>query len=169
MADEQAGWLAAEKMVEKGYSRILAVMGSKTMSITQRREKGLKNYLSANAPGVILEIIYADNGESIDHLLESYFVDDRKGSIIFSMSDEILCGTLRFLNGRNMKFPDDISLLTISNGFLPSLFHPEISYVETNGKKLGKLAFSRMKEIMDGKKFIKENLLDCHYFPGGSM
>lgn len=169
MADEQAGWMAAEKMVEKGYKRILAIMGSNTMSITQRREKGLRNYLTANAADVTLEIIYVDNGEQIDRMIKSYFEEDRKGTIIFSMSDEILCGTLRFLNHRNFKFPDDISLLTISNGFLPSLFSPEISYVETNGKKLGILAFTRMKEIMDGKKFIRENFLECHYYPGGSM
>ena len=139
------------------------------MSITLRREKGLKDYLSTYDSNVDLKVFYSDRGDNIDQLLEHFSNKDLEGSIIFSMSDEILCGTIRFLNSRNLKFPDDISLITISNGFLPKLFYPEISYVETNGKKLGKLAFSRMKEIMDGKKFIKENLLDCEFFPGGSM
>ena len=169
MADEQAGAIAAEKILEKGYKRIIALMGSSTMSITLRREKGLKDYLSTYDSNVDLKVFYSDRGDNIDQLLEHFSNKDLQGSIIFSMSDEILCGTIRFLNSRNLKFPDDISLITISNGFLPKLFYPEISYVETNGKKLGKLAFSRMKEIMDGKKFIKENLLDCEFFPGGSM
>ena len=139
------------------------------MSITERREKGLKNYLSVYGSDVDLKLFYSDHGDDISHLLESYINKDLEGSIIFCMSDEILCGTMRFLNSRNLKFPADISLLTISNGFLPKLFYPEISYVETNGNKLGKLAFSGMKEIMDGKKFVREILLDCHFFPGGSM
>jgi LacI family transcriptional regulator len=60
-------------------------------------------------------------------------------------------------------------LLTISNGFLPTLFTPEISFVKTSGYDLGKLSFVRMQEIMGGKKFVRENFLTSSYYPGGSM
>ena len=85
------------------------------------------------------------------------------------MSDEILCGVIKYFNQHNLRFPGDTGLLTISNGFFPGLFKPAINYVETNGAKLGNLAFARMKEIMDGKKFILEYLLECQYFEGGSL
>lgn len=168
-ADEQAGWLAAEKMAETGRKKIFAVMGSSTMSITQRREKGLRDYLQAKNVDVLLEVVYSDNGEEVGRILENYFDKEQPQTAIFCMSDEILCGTLRFLNNRKMRYPSDVSLLTISNGLLPKLFNPEISYVETNGSQLGKLSFSRMKEIMEGRKPVGENFLDCHYYPGGSL
>jgi LacI family transcriptional regulator len=169
MADEQAGALAAEKIIEKGHQHIIAVMGSQNMSITIRRELGIRNYLAANAPHVTLECLYAENREQVEAVLQNYSNPDLKGKLLFSMSDEILCGILPFLNQRNLKMPGDVSLLTISNGFLPRLFSPSISYVETNGNKLGKMAFTRMSEIMEGEKNISENLLDCRFFAGGSM
>jgi LacI family transcriptional regulator len=169
LADEQAGWLAAEKLAETGRKKIFAVMGSSNMSITRWREKGLRDFLQAKAPNILLEVAYCENEAQVTGILEKYYNINQPETAIFSMSDEILCGTIQFLNSRNMKYPSDVSLLTISNGFLPRLFNPAISYVETNGSQLGKLSFSRMKEIMEGRKSVKENFLDCHYYPGGSL
>jgi LacI family transcriptional regulator len=169
MADEQVGRTAAEKMVEAGYQKILAIMGSETLSITNRRLKGLKDYLSQHSPGTRLQVLHAESSEQVIELLDVHRESINPDTVIFSMSDEILCGTLKFLHRNNITYPAQTGLLTISNGFFPGLFHPNISYVETNGGKLGRLAFQRMQEIMEGKKFIRENMLDCQYFEGESM
>jgi hypothetical protein len=41
--------------------------------------------------------------------------------------------------------------------------------VETSGFQLGKMAFARMKEILEGKKFIRENYLSCTFHEGGTL
>ncbi|MES2647695.1 MAG: LacI family DNA-binding transcriptional regulator [Bacteroidota bacterium] len=169
MADEQAGALSAEKIVQKGHQHFIAVMGSPSMSITIGRENGIRTYLSKYAPGVTFDCLYVDHGEKVETLLDRYSNSELQGKLLFSMSDEILCGIIPFLNQRGLKLPADISLLTISNGFLPRLFSPQVCYIETNGNKLGKMAFNRMSEILDGKKVVCERLLDCEYFSGGSM
>lgn len=169
LADYQMGRLAAEKMMEAGKQKILAIMGNNQLSITQRREKGLRDYLIENKATISLEVIYGVNEMETEEKLAAYLGTLQPSTVIFSMSDEILCGTIRTLNRFNLKCPTDISLLTVSNGFLPRLFQPEIAFLETNGKKLGKLSFNRMKEIMEGKKFVRENFLECHFHPGGSL
>lgn len=169
LADEQAGRLAAEKLVATNRNRILAIMANNTMSITRSREKGMRDYLLANGTGIMLDIVYSFNEEQTTDALENYFNKEQSTPAIFCMSDEILCTTIRFLNKRQIKFPEDVSLLAISNGFIPGLFNPMISYIETNGSELGKLSFNRMKEMMEGKKAIRENLLDCRFCEGGSM
>ena len=169
MADEQAGSLAAEKIAAAGYKTILAVMGSEMLSITHRRLKGLKSWLEKNAQGISLHLLYSENGSDLPELLKEKHALLQHDTAIFSMSDEILCGVIKYLNQNELKFPVDVGLLTISNGFFPHLFFPRVSYVETNGSKLGDLAFSRMREIMDGKKFIRENLLSCDYYEGASL
>jgi LacI family transcriptional regulator len=169
MADEQAGSLAAEKMVGAGYSKILAIMGSEHLSITNRRLKGISNYLKQHSAQTQLQAIHANSGNDVHGLLAANHDLIKPDTVIFSMSDEILCATLKYLHQNNIKYPADTGLLTISNGFYPGLFFPSINYVETNGGKLGKLAFARMQEIRDGKKFIRENLLDCGYYEGGSL
>lgn len=169
LSDYAVGRLAAEKMLESGRKKIFALMGRQHISITHRREKGIRDYLAEKGGNTELEVVYANSEEETSKLLSAYLEKDHPSTAIFSMSDETLCGIVRTLNRLNLKFPSDVSLLTISNGFLPRLFFPEISYIETNGKKLGVLAFGRMKEIMDGKKFIRENFLDCGYYEGGSL
>jgi LacI family transcriptional regulator len=169
LADYQMGRLAAEKMLACGKQKILAIMGDTYMSITQRREKGLRDYLAEHAPDMPFEVVYAQNEEQADQRIEAYINQSQPPTVVFTMSDEVLCGAIRAINRFHLKMPSDISLLTVSNGFLPRLFSPEIAYLETNGKKLGKLSFHRMKEIMDGKKFIRENFLECHFHAGGSL
>lgn len=169
LADYQAGRLAAEKLTATGKPKIFALMGQKDISITHRREKGLRDYLKEHSPHTLLEVAYTSSEDETCDILSGYLEKQQPATAIFSMSDETLCGTIRTLNRLGLRFPTDVSLLTISNGFLPRLFSPTISYIETNGKKLGRLSFQRMKEIMDGKKFVRENFLECHYYEGGSL
>ena len=89
---------------------------------------------------------------------------------IFAMSDEILFGVLKAIQILQLKIPEEIALITISNdGFIPKLFEPEITYIETSGYELGKLTFKRMKDYMEGKTFIQEVLLPPKLVPGKSI
>ena len=85
---------------------------------------------------------------------QKYCQSKHKPDTIFCMSDEILIGVMKTAQELNLKIPDEISVIAISNGFFPKLFSPEITYVETNGFKLGKLAFGRMLSYLSG--VIKE-------------
>jgi LacI family transcriptional regulator len=169
LSDYEIGRLAAEKMLASGRSKIFAMMGRSHLSITSRREKGIRDYLTEKGTSTGLEVVYANSEDETCEFLSTYLQKEHPSTAIFSMSDETLCGIIRTLNKLGLKFPTDVSLLTISNGFLPRLFSPEVSYIETNGKKLGVLTFERMKEIMDGKKFVRENFLECGYYEGGSL
>ena len=52
---------------------------------------------------------------------------------------------------------------------LTRLYHPEISYIETSGHKLGKLAYSRMTACLSGSTFIQELIVDSVYVGEGSL
>lgn len=169
IADEAVGSLAAEKMVTSGRSKIFAILGCPSISITRRREIGIRQYLQTHAPQITLEVAYALDEAGAEVQLGRYFSEDQPGTVIFCMSDQVLCGALHFLNARNLRFPTDVSLLAVSNGFLPRLFNPQISYVETNGGKLGKATFGKMKELMENRKLVNESFMDCPYFEGGSL
>jgi LacI family transcriptional regulator len=162
--------MAAEKLQAGGYQKILAIMGSPHLSITERREAGLRDH-SNTVPGKLpLEVVYADDSKGAQqHIVDYYSKPGQPLTAIFAMSDEIMCGVIKGLHEKKLQWPQDAGLLTISNGFFPSLFEPEISFVRTSGYELGKLTFDRLKEIMDGKKFVRENFLTATYHPGGSL
>ena len=86
------------------------------------------------------------------------------------MSDEILTGVIKALYATNQRIPKDVGLLSISNdGFIPSLFDPKVSYVETSGASLGKLAMKRLLDYLNGKTFFQELRLPCRLVEGASL
>ena len=52
---------------------------------------------------------------------------------VFCMSDEILIGVVKSLNDLKINITGAVSVLALSDGFLPKIFIPEISYIETTG------------------------------------
>ena len=85
------------------------------------------------------------------------------------MSDEILIGTMKALQQLNLSIPKDISVISISNGFIPTLYYPTITYIETSGYKLGELAFNHMMKSLTGKEIELEEMVQAKLIPGGSL
>ena len=85
------------------------------------------------------------------------------------MSDEILAGAMKAIQEAGLKIPIDISVIAISNGYLPKLYYPEITYVETSGYKLGKLAFESMMSCIAGTNTGKELTVESILVEGGSI
>jgi LacI family transcriptional regulator len=86
------------------------------------------------------------------------------------MSDEILIGVMKAIQKLNLNIPNDISVIAISNGFIPTLFYPSITYVETSGYQLGKLAFKQMMECLSESSDTKlEITVESKLVKGGSL
>lgn len=170
IADYDTGRQAAELLLQNRRAPVLAIFGNAQLSITQRREKGFTDVCRERGVMNQLTICYADHADdAMRHTVQYFQIHDKAFSAVFSMSDEIMCGVIKGLNQLQMKLPADAALLTVSNGFLPTLFSPAIAFVKTSGYDLGKLSFSRMAEIMSGKTFVRENFLASTYMPGGSI
>jgi LacI family transcriptional regulator len=86
------------------------------------------------------------------------------------MSDEILAGAMKAFQQLKIKIPEQVKIISISNdGFIPKLFEPEITYIETSGYGLGKLCFKRMMDYNAGKTFIQEVLQPARLVEGASI
>jgi len=85
------------------------------------------------------------------------------------MSDEILIGVMKSLQEMKINIPEQAGVISLSDGFLPSIYTPEITYIETSGYKLGKLAFTRMMNCMDGKTEPVELFINSPFVAGASI
>jgi LacI family transcriptional regulator len=85
------------------------------------------------------------------------------------MSDEILTGAMKALQALKLRIPTDISLLAISNGFIPSLFDPAITYVETSGVQLGRKSFEVLHRCISGNPPQVEVTIPARLVEGGSL
>ena len=168
-ADKAAATLAAETILAKKKKKVLAIFGDTHISITQQRMQAFKDVFKQHKATSKLIIKHANNFlEANDVVLEQFKNGDIPDTI-FCMSDEILVGAMKALQILHLSVPEQVSIITISNGFYPQLYYPEITYVETSGYKLGKLAFEIMMKTIGGDKTIQEYDVEPLLVEGGSL
>jgi LacI family transcriptional regulator len=168
MADEEAATMAAHTILTYKKKKILALFGNPDLSITKKRKDAFLKILDKEK-ALKIEVQYCANSEAAKKITTQAINKAVKPDHIFCMSDEILIGAMQSIKVTNLKIPADISVLAISNGFIPGLFTPEISYIETSGYELGKLAIKRMLENMEGNTSAKSIMLPSRLVEGNSL
>ncbi|MBY0477284.1 MAG: LacI family transcriptional regulator [Chitinophagaceae bacterium] len=168
LADKDAAVLAAETLLEKGKKNILAIFGNHQLSITKRRLSAFSGCMKEHKQ-VKLIVEHANNSQQAEEKTEHYFQPKQKPDAVFCMSDEILTGVMKSMQRMNMKLPVDTGIIALSDGSFPKLYYPEITYIETSGYKLGKLAFERMMDYIIGNTEPKELFITSRYVAGGSL
>lgn len=169
LADERAAQIAAEAIIAKKKKKVLALFGHPHLSITQKRERSLKNTFQSKAPETALTIEYPESIAESKRVAFAALANDNRPDTIFCMGDLILIGVMYAVHELGLKVPEDISIIGISHGFIPTLYHPKITYVETSGYKLGKLAFVQMMDALKQEEIETEVILDSVLVEGGSL
>lgn len=168
--DEEAATIAAERIIKSGYKKVLAIFGNPELSITRNREKTFIQILENKIQAKNFFISHATSALETQEQTTAFLKSKNKPEVIFCMSDEVLTGVMKSIQKLKLRIPEDIAVISISNdSFIPSLFEPEISYIETSGYQLGKLTFKRMLDYLGGKTFIQEVLLPPRLVEGGSI
>ncbi len=85
------------------------------------------------------------------------------------MGDMILIGVMYAVHKLKLRVPEDIAIISISNGLFPTMYDPKITYVETSGYKLGKLAFAQMFSCLRNDTTQEEVILESQLVEGGSL
>ena len=168
--DEEAATLAANKILSSGYKKVLAIFGNPELSITRKREQTFNKILGDKLLSNNLTEVNAISSKEAQERTTEALESKNKPEVIFCMSDEVLTGVMKSIQKLKLNIPEDIAVISISNdNFIPTLYEPEITYIETSGYDLGKLAFKRMLDYMAGKTFIQEVLLPPKLMEGRSM
>lgn len=164
VADEASATLAANAILKKKKKKVLAIFGNSNLSITKKRLDAFVKTIANKATLLIHHAGSAGEAEAI-----TYSILKKKPDTVFCMSDEILTGAMKAIQKSHLKIPENISVISISNGFIPKLYYPEVTYVETSGFKLGKLAFSGMMACLGGSTFTQELTTESILVEGGSL
>ncbi len=164
MADADSAMIAANTIIKKGRKKVLALFGNSNLSITKKREAAFATIMNNKTETIILHVNNTEEAR-----LATANALQKKPDAVFCMSDEILAGAMKAVQQAGLKIPVDIAVIAISNGYIPKLYFPEITYVETSGYKLGKLAFEMMIGCMDGTNTSKEVIVESILVEGGSI
>ncbi len=165
VADAVSATIAANAINEKRKKKVLAIFGNPNLSITKKR---LFAFQKALEKEISLTSVFAGSAAEAEELTLHALLHD-KPDTVFCMSDEILTGTMKAIQVSRQRVHEDIAVISISNGFIPKLYYPEITYAETSGYKLGKLAFSSMMACLAGSTFVQDLTIESQLVPGGSL
>ena len=168
--DEEAAALAAKAIISKKKKNVLGLFySSELVSVTRKRLHAFKKSFQQQAPATKLEIHFHNEIHEASAIVKKAIKKNNRPDCIFCMGDNSLIGAMMPIHEKGLKVPDDIAVISISNGLIPQLYNPKITYIKTSGNELAKLAFSRLVEIFEGKTFAKEQLLPAVLIKGGSL
>ena len=168
LADEAAAQIAAKSIIEKGKKNVLALFGHPHLSITKLRYASFKNYFDLHAKDTKVTYYFTEQVEVSRQVCLEVFKESIPDAV-FCMGDMILMGVMHAVHESKLNVPEDISIIGISNGLIPTLYDPKITYVETSGFKLGQLAFKQMFASLKGFNEIEEVMLESVLVEGGSL
>ena len=169
LADEIAAKMAAEAIIQKKKKNVLGLFGHPHLSITTKRCASFKETFKQNSPETILTIDYPENITESKKVALEALKGKQPPDVIFCMGDMILIGVMYAVHELKLKVPDEIAIIGISNGLIPTMYDPKITYVETSGHKLGKLAFIQMLTSLKNNKEPTEVFLESILVEGGSL
>jgi LacI family transcriptional regulator len=169
LADADAARIAAEAIIEKKKKNVLALFGHPHLSISKIRCATFKEVFEKQSPQTKLNIQFCEGIAESKRIVLEVIAGKEIPDVIFCMGDMHLMGTMHAIHKLKLKVPDEIAVITISNGLIPTLYDPEITYVETSGYKLGKLAFTQMLHCLRSEDTAEEVILESKLVPGGSL
>jgi LacI family transcriptional regulator len=169
-ADDRAGEMAAERLIRGKKNNILCLYtDSIHLSIIKRRVDSFAAVFKKRSPDAKLDIQFHRDFQEGEQIILKTLKRKAPPDAIFCIGDNALIWTMKTLRKKGMTVPGDIGIISVSNGFIPTLYNPSITYVETSGYKLGKLAFTRLKEMLEGNTSTKELVIQASLVEGGSL
>jgi LacI family transcriptional regulator len=147
--DVTASKFAANLIIKKKHKEILAIFGNENLSITKTRLNTF-NEICSKTKDVVVDNKYCSSSDEARELVRKIFTKKKKPTAIFCMSDEILIGVVKSIQELKINIPNEVAIVAMSDGMLPTMITPEITYVETSGYKLGLLAFEQMIKCING-------------------
>ena len=169
LADEDAARIAGDAIIEKKKKRVFALFGHPHLSISKIRHASLKETLEKNSPKTKLTALFLEGIAESEKATLEVLKSKSKPDVIFCMGDMHLIGVMRAVHKLKLQVPGDIAIITISNGLIPTMYDPRITYVETSGFKLGKLAFTQMLSCLRNDTTREEVILSSMLVEGGSL
>ncbi|WP_164464363.1 LacI family DNA-binding transcriptional regulator [Chryseobacterium sp. G0162] len=152
---------AAEKLIDHGCQKILAIFGDENLEITQSRLISFKNTIE-KSPEINLYTIFCKSADLVKKKLD-VLLDNQSFDGFFAMSDETLMGLHSSLIKRNLNNTNK-KIVVISEGKLPKYLDENYEYLINDGYEMGTFAATK---LMDNIKNLNPHLLKeptQHYY-----
>ena len=138
----QGAYMMTEYLIRRGHRRIGLILGETSVITGRERLEGYRNALKD--AGCAVEPCFVRTGSFTRQHGEVAARDllnlPEPPTVIFAASNRILMGVLAVLDERNLKVPEDISVVAFDNSEWLSIWRPPITCVDVAIDEMARLA-----------------------------
>ena len=155
---EQGGYIATKHLIELGHTRIGCIAGSIATGPTRKRLYGYMK--SLKEAGLLFEqALVVEGGYNVDSGYQlTQTLLDRDVTAIFAFNDLIAYGTYKYIRDRNLKMPEDLSMVGFDNISFSEIMEIPLTTIHQPAYEMGMAAVQKMIQILNGKECEKTSV-----------
>lgn len=153
------GYTAAQHFLKLGHRRMVVLMDSVRQDYFEQRLEGFRIALEEEPAETSLEILRIKL-EEVAGVSRLFVAGDRRPTAIFASRIEQYALVEPLLKAKGLRVPEDVSVIACGGTVqLPEMERPVDSFV-IDFSEMGKKAFRRLHETVEGKLREKHTLID---------
>lgn len=166
--DLEGAFHATRRMIRSGCKRIALVSIIDNLSVGKLRVEGYKKALLESGHEIEEKLIVRiGKNEDFDTVIKIVLADKKiDGLLCLEESSAIKC--LILVKAMNYKIPDEMSIISFTNGELPKYVSPSITTISQHGLHIGETSARMLIERLEGdsenmptrEKVIKTSLVE---------
>lgn len=154
--DEFASFKAVEYLIQKGHSKILGIFDDDRLNMTKLRTNGFCSALQKHGlPCGENSVLTINNDLDIEGQIYCRIDHDIDVTAIFTMSDKLMVKAYHAIHRLEYKIPDDMALISISDGKAPYYLYPGVTHIRHSGEEVGAMAATILFQILSGAKGLE--------------
>jgi len=150
----QGGYNATEYLIKQGHKRIGFITGSMDLGCSQDRLKGYRSALRTHHIPEMPELVYeGDFNQPDGYAGASAFLElPIPPTAIFASNDVMAMGVMDAVRNRNLRIPDDISVVGFDNIPQSAMINPSLTTVQQPLEQMGRVATQMLLGILKTPK-----------------
>jgi LacI family transcriptional regulator len=151
--DALASAMAAGHLVSKGYQKVIGIFDDERLAMTKLRADGFVRELEKHGyNNGQLKVLMLNSEQDGTPAILKMLDEETDVAAIFTMSDKLMVMTYHAIQSLGLKIPDDIALISISDGKAPHYLYPGITHIRHSGEEVGMAAATLLLRILSGEK-----------------
>jgi LacI family transcriptional regulator len=174
MVDDTTGsFKAVNYMLEAGRKRVAICVGNLNLLISRNRLQGYKTALIQKGIPIDEELIIScETPEETEQETLRLLNQKNPPDSFFAISDLTMTGVMKAIYRKNLKVPEDISVIGFCEEPFRSMYNPPLSAIQPMGFEIGKKAAELLFERLEENAIIniqsRTIYLDSYLIEGGS-
>ena len=149
--DRKVAYQAVEVLMKHERKKVCGLFGGENLYITKEREKGMRQAMQAYGISPIENLILRGTRKQVMEQLVAAFEAKNYPDAIFAMSDDLLVVIYQLLAQHQLRIPEDVAVICISEGHSTDFFFPKVTHIKHSGAEVAEVAADMLLKLMQKK------------------